>query len=525
MKVTKAQRPDNRRGYSGTTQGLQRWSQLDQKRKGMLYRFEQYASVTLPKVCLPDGIEQFSESIQHDWTSVGAQAVNHLTNKLVLNLFRPGSPFFRLDPTKSMREALAQQGITEDDLRASLVSGEQDALKVLDQRAIRPKLNELIKNLIVVGNVLLDLSDKDNPRVIGIKKYAVKRSISGKLLEVVIREKVLYNELAEDVKPYVPARRNDDHESAYVNFVRWYRKTDTGKWEYTQHVDETRLPADFDHTYTDDTLPVHPLTWDLADEHDYGTGLVEDYAGDFGTLSALSESEIKAAILASDYRWLANPAGVGNIDDIKNSVSGDVIPGGKDDLSLVSLVDGRGIEATSNSADKVIRRIGQAFLLGSAVTRDAERVTAEEIRMQANELETSLGGVYSRLAVDLQLPIALWLLKQINVSVKGTQLVPTIVTGLAALSRNAEAQQLGLFLNALAQVATMPPEVLARLQLSAVISTLASAQGIDANKYVKPEAQVAQEQKAAQQAAVDAQATTDAAKAGAQALAQRNAQQ
>jgi hypothetical protein len=263
----------------------------------------------------------------------------------------------------------------------------------------------------------------------------------------------------------------------------------------------------------------------LADEHDYGTGLVEDYAGDFGTLSTLSESEIKGAILASDYRWLANPAGVGDINDIKNSVSGDVIPGGKDDLSLVTLEGGANLQLVGTAADKVIRRIGQAFLLGSAVTRDAERVTAEEIRMQANELETSLGGVYSRLAVDLQLPIALWLLKQINVSVKGTQLVPTIVTGLAALSRNAEAQQLGLFLSALAQVATMPPELLARLQLSAVISTLASAQGIDAKKYVKPEEQVAREQQAAQQAAVDAQATSDAAKAGAQALAQRNAQQ
>lgn len=524
MKVTKAQPPKGRGTYGGTQNGLQRWSQLDQKRKGMLYRFEQYASVTLPKVCLPDNVEQYSESIQHDWTSVGAQAVNHLTNKIVLNLFRPGVPFFRLDPTKAMRDWMSANGVKEEDLRASLVAGEQDALRVLDQKAVRPKLNELVKNLIVVGNVLLDLSVRDKPRVLGIKRYAVKRSVSGALIEVVIREKVLYNELADDVKPYVPTRRADDQESAYVQFIRWYKKADDGKWEYSQHVDETRLPAQFDQTYTDDTLPIYVLTWDLADEHDYGTGLVEDYAGDFGTLSTLSESEIKASILASDYRWLANPAGVGDINDIKNSVSGDVIPGGKDDLSLVSLVDGRGIQAVSAAADKVIRRLGQAFLLGSAVTRDAERVTAEEIRMQAMELETSLGGVYSRLAVDLQLPIALWLLKQIDVSLKGTQLVPTIVTGLAALSRNAEAQQLGLFLSSLAQVATMPPEVLGRLKLSAVISTLASAQGIDASKYVKPEEQVAQEQAQQQEAAVNQQATVDAAKEGAKALANGNQQ-
>jgi len=139
--------------------------------------------------------------------------------------------------------------------------------------------------------------------------------------------------------------------------------------------------------------------------------------------------------------------------------------------------------------------------------------------MQAMELETSLGGVYSRLAVELQLPIVTWLLRQIDVTLNGTQLIPTIVTGLAALSRNAEAQQLSMFLASLAQLATLPPEVLARLKLSATISVLASAQGITASKYVKDEEVVQQEQAAAQEQAVNQQATVDAAKEGARAMA------
>lgn len=498
--------------------GFQRWNQLDQRRKGMLTRFEQYASVTIPKVCLPDNLEQFSSAIQHDWTSVGAQAVNHLTNKIVLNLFRPGTPFFRLDPNRKLKADLLERGVSEEELRGALVDGEQDALKAMDQTAIRPKLNEVIRHLIVVGNVLIDFTD-ELPRVIGIKRYVVKRSISGKLIEALIHERVLYNELDPDVRAVVPVQGRDDAESAFVNHVRWYRRIDEKRWQYDQSVDNVTLPEQFSHVYNDDTLPIKVLTWDLADEHDYGSGLVEDYAGDFGTLSTLSESEIKAAILASDYRWLANPAGVGDINDIKNSVSGDVVPGSKDDLSLVTLVNANGVEFISKSVEKVIRRIGSAFLLNSAVTRDAERVTAEEIRMQAQELETSLGGVYSRLAIELQLPIAQWLLAKIDVSLKGTNLVPTIVTGLAALSRNAEASQLGLFLASLGQVATLPDQVLARLQLGPVISTLASAYGINPAKFVKDEAQVQKEQAAAQAAAVNQQATVDAAKAGAQALA------
>lgn len=505
------------RGLTGNS----RWHQLHGRRQSMLYRFQQYAAETIPKVCLPDNTDNNNVSLQHDWSSVGAQAVNHLTNKIVLNLFRPGMPFFRLDPDKKMKQELGQKGISEDDLRASLVDGEQEALKVMDQKAIRPKINEAVRNLIIVGNVALDMTDDQQPRVIGIRHYVVKRSISGKLQEILIAEKVLYNELDDSVKPYVASRPGDD-EGAYVEFVRWYAVDKDKKWQLSQYVDNVRLPKDFDKTYTQETMPVHILTWDLADEMDYGTGLVEDYAGDFGTLSTLTEAEVKAALLASEFRWLANPAGVGDIEEFRNSVSGDVIPGGKDDLTLVNLTGQSNIELISKSAEKIIRRIGQAFLLNSAVTRDAERVTAEEIRMQAQELETSLGGVYSRLAIDLQLPIALWLLAQIDVSIHGTHLVPTIVTGLAALSRNAEAQQLGVFLSSLSQVAAMPPELLARLNLSAVISTLASANGIDPKKYVKDEATVQKEQQAQQQAAVQNQATVDASKAGAQALAQRN---
>lgn len=507
-----------------TVGGSQRWHQLDSRRKGMLRRYEGYASVTIPKICLPDYVNEFDSSIQGDWTSVGAQAVNHLTNKIAISLFRPGAPFFRLDPNDKLQKWMKENNVTDDALRTALVAGEQKALMILDQRAIRPKLNEIIRNLIVVGNVALDLTDDLSPRVIGIKEYAVKRSITGRLIEVLIREKVLWNELEADAQPFVPNKQAADNEDTYIEHIRWYKWSAGDKWDLSVWVDNTRLPASFDQSYNEDTFPVRVLTWDLADKFNYGTGLVEDMAGDFSALSTMTESEIKAAILASEFRWLADPSGIGDVNDVKNSSNGDVIPGKKDDLQIISLIGQTNVEFISQSADKVIKRIGTAFLLNSAVTRDAERVTAEEIRLQAQELETSLGGVYSRLAIDLQLPIAIWLLKQIKVSLKNANLTPTIVTGLAALSRNAEASQLQQFLGSVAQIATYPPEILARLQLTAVIGTLAAAQGIDPNKYVKPEAQVQQEQQQAQNAATQQQATVDASKAGAQALAAKATQ-
>lgn len=499
-------------------QALARWQELDGKRKGFLRRVENYAAVTIPKVCLPDGINQESESIQHDWQSVGAMAVNHLLNKLMLAMFSPSRPFFRLDPSKELAEQLAAKNITEEQLRESLVGGEQRAIRVLDQKAIRPKLYETLRHLIITGNAVLDLTNKDAPRVIGIKRYVAKRSVSGRLVEFLIHERILFDELEDDAKAAVPPKAPDTE----VDFIRWFKwNGTTNKWRMTQHVSQHDLPEDFAHEWAEDEFPVHVLVWDLADEHNYGTGLVEDYAGDFGTLSTLSEAEVKAALLASDYRWLANPSGMTDINDFKNSTTGDVLAGKKEDLSLVSLVGSSTLEMVGKSAEKYIRRIGSAFLLGSAVTRDAERVTAEEIRMQANELETALGGVYSRLAVDLQLPLVKWLLKAIDVSIKGTKLEPTIVTGLAALSRTADASQLTLFLQDLAAVATLPPQALMRLNWENVMGSLAAARGVQPSKYVRPEQQVQQEIKQQQDAQAQREQQGEVVKAGAQAAARQ----
>lgn len=499
------------------TSALQRWSQLNAKRAGMLRRFEGYASVTIPKVCLPDNVDENSASIQHDWSSVGAQAVNHLTNKIIMALYPMGVPFFRLDANDKLAAQLAEQGISDDLLRDSLVGGEMRAMKIMDQRAVRPILFTCIRSLIVVGNILLDLSDNENPRAIGIRNYVVKRSMTGKMVELLHYEKVLWDELDDKAQAKVAPKVGED---AYVEYVRHFCLSG-GKWTMRISADAIDLGEEFQKVWQADRFPFYALTWDLADNHNYGTGLVEDYAGDFGMLSSLSESEMKAAILASDFRWLANPAGTTDVEEFKKSRTGDVIPGVLNDLSLVAHVGAGNLQAIGMSAERVINRIGRGFLLGTAVTRNAERVTAEEIRMTAVELETSLGGVYSRLAVDMQLPITVWLLEQTDVSIKGTDLIPTVVTGLAALSRSGEAQQLSSFLAALGGIGNLNPDVLARLKLSAVITTLAGAYGISSTQYVKDEQQIAQEQEAAAQAAQQQEATSIAMQAGADKLTQK----
>src|SRR3546814_7961467 len=59
----------------------------------------------------------------------------------------------------------------------------------------------------------------------------------------------------------------------------------------------------------------------------------------------------------------------------------------------------------SQVAERLELRLSHAFMLQSGTVRNAERVTAEEIRAMAQELENVLGGVYTVLSAEFQLPL------------------------------------------------------------------------------------------------------------------------
>ena len=500
-----------------------RWTELDGLRQGFIDRCERYAAFTLPKICLPDEYQQDNDELQHDFQSVGAQAVNHLTNKIMLAMFAPSRPFVRLDPGSTTLADAQNAGIPEDTLKTILSTTERRMVKELDKRALRPKLYEALKHLVVVGNVLLYFQ-QETMRVIGIKKFCVKRDVNGRVVEILIRECVKFDELEEDVRDHLLTTKDRYKADQKVDLFKWLVLRGK-RWECSQWVNATRLPEKFDGRWPEDDCPYRALTWDLADESDYGTGLVEDYGGDFGALSTLSEAQLNAAILASEFRWLANPAGMTKPDDFSNSRNGDVLPGVEGDIVLVQNGKVGELQVVQAIAQDYIARIGRGFLLSGAVIRDAERVTAEEIRLQATELETSLGGAYSRLAADLQAPIARWLLKVIDVKLEGTDIEIVVVTGLDALSRSGDLDNLRGFLQDMAAVASLPDVVTMRLNMEAIVQRFAQGWGVDPQGLIKSEQQVQQEVQAAQQAAVAQQVQAAGGVAQAEAAAQQGTEQ
>ena len=137
----------------------------------------------------------------------------------------------------------------------------------------------------------------------------------------------------------------------------------------------------------------------------------------------------------------------------------------------------------------------------------------------AQELEDGLGGMYSLLAHEFQLPVVYLFEKRMekkrNIPPLPKDIAgPSIVTGIDALGRGQDLRNLDGFLTGLGQA--FGPEILGRyIKLGEVIKRRGAALGIDMANLVYSEEEIAQ---AEQQAKLEALATNlgpDAMKASA----------
>lgn len=500
------------------------FASLDGLRQGMMSRLERLSELTVASVLTDEFYETENDELTNSASSLGAQAATHLANKLMLTLFAPSNPFVRLDIEADEKERIMQEfGLSEDQLTTVLAQGERAVLAEMERVGIRPTLFEGLLHLVILGNVLMDLSS-DEVVMTSIRDYVTQRDKAGRFIKLIIREATTAGSLLP--------KALDEYKAKYPNCkpdtpVTFYRRIvwDGKLYRETAAVEEVQLSPAFNASYRKERCPYHPLTWRLPLKQNYGVGRCEDYARDLGCHDLQSEALTDGCVLAAQFRWVVNPAGGTRVEDFLGVPNGGAVPGSANDVELVFANIGQQLNTVLSITQEYARRIGHGFLLGSAVTRDAERVTVEEIRMQAQELESSLGGVYSRLALDIQLPLAYWLLDEAKVKIEGTKISPVILTGLDALSRSADLQRLTGFITDLAALENVPPQTRVRLNEANVVSDMAAGRGVDRSRYLVSEEEVQNRLQAQQQAAVDQAATVAGTEAGAAAGAESMTQE
>ena len=187
---------------------------------------------------------------------------------------------------------------------------------------------------------------------------------------------------------------------------------------------------------------------------------------------------------------------------IAKAGNGAIVQGRPEDVSVIQVGKTADFATAAQMAQNIERRMLEAFLVMNV--RNAERVTAEEVRLTQLELEQQLGGIFSLLTVEFLIPYlsrTLLVLQRSNEIPKlpKDMVRPTIVAGVNALGRGQDRESLTQFIGTIAQ--TLGPEALMQyINPQEAIKRLAAAQGIDVLNLVKTEQQIQEEMAAAQQA-------------------------
>ncbi len=422
-----------------------RYTFLSSDRNNYRDRAREYSKFTLPYV-LPDtdGSDRGGGANQHGFQGIGAQAVNHLANRLTINMFPIGRSFFNTEFDPTAKAALVKDGYDPTQLSELLVEAEERCSALQTKIAARVAYTEAFKSLIITGNVCMYLPADGNLQAIKLDRYVLSRDLSGKLTELIILQKKAFSTLSEEVKDSIKSIKGTStpDEDDEISIYTWIYRKDIETFIVAQSV-EGILIRDYQEI-SEQSLPWKPLRWNSCYGEDYGRGLVEDHSGDFYVIEFLSEALAKGMALMADIKYLIKPGSQTDIDEISKAPTGEWIFGNLEDIGILQLERYADFSPISEVLNEYKKRIGQAFLLNSAVRRDRERITTVEIRMDAQELETSLGGVYSLLAQTFQTPLAYLYLERVGFPLDGT-VVLNIITGLGAFGKAGDLDKLKQF--------------------------------------------------------------------------------
>ena len=502
-----------------------RFDDLSMYRSIYLRRAVDCSQLTIPSL-IPEsdqnyqtGAEPYNRLLSL-YQGAGARGVSSISAKLLLALYPPSQPFFRLVIDKGqIRSYLEKTGQAEDDvvsqLDVALSDIERQILGRLDKLQTRPALFEAIKHLIVGGNALLYVG-KENLRMWSLRSYVVDRDPEGNVSEIVVKETVSDKYLPDGEKPDEDSASGKAKANSIYTHVQFNATEDRVEWHQEFRGKTVKGSQGFSRI---DNCPWLVLRLHKIAGESYGRSLCEEVLGDLNSLESLSKAIVEGSLISAKAMFLVNPNGVTRADSLARAENGAIVAGNAADVEALQVGKAADMSVALQTIQLLERRISFTFLMNESVQRDAERVTAEEIRLMAEQLESGLAGVYSMLSQELQLPLikrVLFLMEQAGeIPPIPVGLVnPQVTTGLEAIGRGNDKQRLTNFLQ-VTSAALGPEQMLSLINPSELIRRFAASDGIDIAGLVKSEEELQAEQSQQQRVALEQQLASNAASSGA----------
>ena len=469
-----------------------RYSQLTSGRTQFLDMAEECSKLTLPYLVTQDENYKGKKTLLQPYQSVGAKAVVTLAAKLMLAILPPQTAFFKLQVRDDkLGEQLDASMRSELDLSFSKI--ERLIMDYIAASSDRVVVHQALKHLIVSGNALIFMG-KDGLKHYPLQRYVVERDGNGNVIEIITKElvnrKVLGLAPPPNTEPNGEYGATEDDAEVYTCVKM---DESSGNWRWHQEVDNMILEGS-QSTAPKNASPWLVLRFNTVDGEDYGRGRVEEFIGDLRSLDGLSQALVEGASVASKVVFLVSPSATTKPGTLAKAGNGAIIQGRPEDVGVVQVGKTADFATAANLSATIEKRILEAFLVMNI--RNAERVTAEEVRLTQLELEKSLGGLFSLLTVEFLVPYlnrTLLILQRSNQIPRLPKDVvrPKIVAGINSLGRGQDNEALTRFIQTVAS--TLGPENLMKyIDPSEAIKRLAAAQGIDVLNLVRTAEQLQQ---------------------------------
>lgn len=468
------------------------WEAMSAEKGDLIDRCEAFSRWTVAAIMPADGNEGVEQV--HGNVPKGARWVNHLANRVVDVLFPISRPFFTVAMTPEAKLKLEQEmgeeesGKIQEAVRDATSRVEEAAMRRLRLTEYRPVAIMAAKHLIVTGNALLRRMPDGERVLYPVNRYGVRRDILGIENEVVLADKKVFSTFDEATKELILGVQPQIKPEDVVELFTHYKR-DGKRWKIEQEAEGVNLGNTSYQSEADYDLLV--LDWTLHPGEHYGRGLVEEHATTFHHIDVSTEAMSDLMAIVADVKFFVRPGSPLSMDlaALNAAPRGTYWSGNAEDIGVPDMKARGDLAVLAQVVQGWEADLSQVFLLSSV--RDAERVTAEEIRMIANELESSFGGLYSQLAQKWQQREAEFAISKIDFSKDvggmGEAFEVVVTTGLESLSREGQIDNLRLAIGDLQMMEVVPEELREAFNVLRFAKFVFTNRNVDLNAFLNTE--------------------------------------
>ena len=491
------------------------FTDLDNKRSSHKEIWDLCAKYTLPQIYLEDSVRESGVEPEDlvIGDSIGAESLNNFISQLSKIVFPIQGAFFRVD--KKRGDTPNIDSLSETQQRDVYRKLEENAMEALYIRGLHAQKFMLLAQLIGLGDVVFKIprERQSEMQVYDMNDAVIKRTRNGRLADLIIKENTEHRFLSDKAKRTLQLKGKKVYkEEDILALYTHVRLNSNNKFEVHMSVEDISLDTGLNF-YACDKCEYNVASITLKRGSNHGTGIVQQYLPLIHKANVYADTNTDIAVAGSLVNWAIKPNAAIRPEEFAEREQGQPFAVNPDDIKAIVADVGNHLQITSLQYQAIVNTLQRVFLLPQAVQRDAERVTAQEIRMVAAKIEEQHSGLYAQIAERLQRPMAVIGLDMVDdedLIMYKDEVEVKVVTAMEAQSRGMELDNMLASLGDATIFNSVPPQVAERIKIENVMSTIFNNRNVDAPAYIKSTEEFNAEQQEMANREAEAQAAQQA---------------